>query len=330
MLVLSQLPEVYDRSVMATLRRELQPVGNAEPYLLERVELPDETDIAKLRVAVQQAMKQRPWRLVVATTGQAAQLVAETGTRVPLLFRSSVHPVVSCLVHNLRHPGTGATGYTSATWSEGKMAEALQLAYPRLKQIVLLVDGRPDTYEADCPPTLPTPPCRAGFVHDPAEQAALLVSFTSLPDVLRIGRSPHPPVRVLRLCDPADVAALPRWLPANGAQAETALVVPYQPLFYESGTELIAKVRRLRLPAIFGSRNFLPMGALMAMAPLAEPPGEARGIELARRILAGESPAEIPVQRPEGVELIVNLSVARELGMPPSKALLRAADRLIR
>jgi len=330
-LVLSQLPELSDRTVMLTLRREIQ-TGAGTPPEIERIALPtSEENQATLQGLVREILSRRPWRLVVATTAQSAQLVAQAGTPIPLLFRSSVHPLINCLVRDMRHPGTPATGYTSATWSEGKMAEALQLAYPQMRQVVMLVDGRPEPTEGDCPPPAPTPRCRAGFVESADERDALLRGFTSLANVLRAGRPPHPPIKLLRLCDSGDIASLGKWLPANpSGEAWTGLVVPYQQLMYDFGPELIDQLRRLRLPAIFGARHFLPMGALMAMAPVAEPPGEARGIELAGRILAGESPADIPVQRPEGVELIVNINVARRMGLPPSKAALRAADRLIR
>jgi ABC-type uncharacterized transport system substrate-binding protein len=68
---------------------------------------------------------------------------------------------------------------------------------------------------------------------------------------------------------------------------------------------------------------------LMAVAPLSEATGRARGIEQVRRLLAGNSPANIPVQQPEGLAWTLNLRAARESGLIPSKAALRAADHLL-
>jgi len=315
---------------MAVLQRELQAGGGQAP-LIERVELPQSEDLRRLQVYTFEVLRRRKWRLVVATTAGAAQLVSQTKLSVPMIFRSAPNPVKNCLILNLRHPQSNATGYTSATESEGKMVEALQIAFPDLQQLVMLIDGRPEIDNDDCPPPRAMPPCHSGFVDNTEERDALLINATSLASWYRAARSPLRPIRVLRLCELTDIDQLQQWLPANhGPRPTLGLVVPYHQLFYETGPALIAKARSLRLPAIYGSRNFLPMGALMAMSPLREPPGEARGVELAGRILAGESPANIPVQRPEGVELIMNITVARELGMQPSKAVLRAADRLIR
>jgi putative ABC transport system substrate-binding protein len=48
-----------------------------------------------------------------------------------------------------------------------------------------------------------------------------------------------------------------------------------------------------------------------------------------RRVLAGTSPRDLPVESVDRVQLVLNLHVARELGLTVPQSLLQRADQVI-
>ena len=99
-------------------------------------------------------------------------------------------------------------------------------------------------------------------------------------------------------------------------------------LFTTHHHRIIALAAAARLPTVFHWAEFAHEGALVAYGP--------SRVELFRlvadqvaRILRGERPADIPVEQPTRIALVVNLRVARELGLTIPQALLARADEVI-
>ena len=76
-------------------------------------------------------------------------------------------------------------------------------------------------------------------------------------------------------------------------------------------TELAAKHR---LPAIYASREYIDAGGLIAYAAH-YPDLYRRAATYVDKILKGTKPADLPVEQPTKLEIVVNLKVAKALGL---------------
>ena len=82
------------------------------------------------------------------------------------------------------------------------------------------------------------------------------------------------------------------------------------------------------LPTIHAAGGSADTGALMAYG--IDSMGQYRRVPyFIDRILKGAKPAELPIEQPTAVEFVVNLKVARALGISVPGSVLLQADRVI-
>jgi putative ABC transport system substrate-binding protein len=83
-----------------------------------------------------------------------------------------------------------------------------------------------------------------------------------------------------------------------------------------------------RLPTVGFSRSFAEAGLLMSYGM---PPDllNQRAADYVDKILKGERPAELPVERPTKFELVINLKTAKALNLTIPQSMLVRADQLI-
>jgi putative tryptophan/tyrosine transport system substrate-binding protein len=82
------------------------------------------------------------------------------------------------------------------------------------------------------------------------------------------------------------------------------------------------------VPAITQSRDFSLAGGLMSYGGDFDQSHRQTGV-YAGRILKGEKPSELPVQRVTKVELFINQKAANTLGLSFPASILASADRVI-
>jgi putative ABC transport system substrate-binding protein len=117
-------------------------------------------------------------------------------------------------------------------------------------------------------------------------------------------------------------------LEGSKAAGAGGLVIFEDPLTLSQRSEIAAVAGRLRLPAIYGYREFAEAGGLM---PYGTNHGAQwrRGAEIVVLILKGAKPTDIPVEQPTKFELVVNLKTAKASNFTVPPTIMLRADEVI-
>lgn len=149
-------------------------------------------------------------------------------------------------------------------------------------------------------------------------------SVLELGEVKAAGRTLGIEVAPLEIRRAEDIAPV---FEALKTQAD-ALYVVVDSLVGANRTRIITFALSVRLPAIFNGRDFVQAGALMSYGPNI-PALFRRTAELVDKILRGAKPGDIPVEQPTKLELVINLTTARALGLTIPESFLLRADEVI-
>lgn len=256
------------------------------------------------------------------TFARAAQLLVVDR---PIVFDGIDDPVSNCLVDSLRRPGRNATGYMHLLAdTEQKMIEVLHDGFPALREVVVLVSGHnvmPQTCAADDPVRVGLMPrCVPGRVGAAAVQRMLDAA-----GIERFGVARGLKVSFLQLCAPADFVLAAR----SARDAGVGIVVPWHSLFDDHAEALVAALAQAAGPVVYPSTRHALAGGTLALEPQRDGERYRASALVLRQVLAGRTPAELPVQGPRGFEIVLNAGAAARQGLAPSLQLLRRADRIL-
>ena len=112
------------------------------------------------------------------------------------------------------------------------------------------------------------------------------------------------------------------------AEQVGALLVDSDPLFFRQREQLAASAASHLVPAVYFGRGNVEVGGLMTYGANIMDANRVVGTYVGR-ILKGEKPADLPVQRSTKVELIINLKTAKALGLTVPLTLRGRADEVI-
>jgi putative ABC transport system substrate-binding protein len=236
--------------------------------------------------------------VLVAGGGTASALAAKAATAsIPIVFGSAADPVSVGLAASLNRPGGNVTGVTSLNMEVApKRLELLHELLPSITIMALLVN-----------PAVPA-------IAEPA-------SRTSQAAAHALGLQLH----VVHAGSERDFDAIFESLIQLRAGA---LVIAPDNFFNAHSQRLAALTVRHALPAIYEFRPFAAAGGLMSYGS-----SETEYYRLigayAGRILKGDKPTDLPVQRVTKVELVINLKTAKALGITFPLSLLGRADEVI-
>jgi len=236
--------------------------------------------------------------LLVAPGSANAALAAKKATStIPIVFEVGVDPVASGLVHSMNRPGGNATGVTSLNAELGpRRLQLLREMAPAATSFALLVN--------------PTNPRNAEALIDDLQVAA---------------HAQRLQFQIVRAATEQDIALV---LENLGRQRVGGLIIANDTFFVSRGKELGALTLRNRLPAIHQPPEFVAAGGLMSFAGSIEESHRLAGI-YAGRILRGERPTDLAVQRVSKMQLYVNATTAKTLGLTVPQSILLRADGVI-
>jgi putative ABC transport system substrate-binding protein len=284
------------QSWLAAFRGALTKLGWTEGSNL-RIELrwagydPD-----RMKTFAKELVDLRPDAIFSVTTPVTGALVRETQT-VPIVIANVADPIASGFVTSLGRPGGNVTGFALfEPGMGGKWLELLRQIAPGVTRVALLFN----------PAT--TVPVKFYMSSIEAAASSFAIKASSAPVSAK---------------DEIEgvIAAL------AGNPGAGLIVMP--DLFNTINRDLIiALAARYRVPAIYFFRSFADSGGLISYGgDFAEQyPAAAGYID---RILKGEKPADLPIQMPTKVSLVINLKTANALGLNVPLHLQQIADEVI-
>ena len=235
---------------------------------------------------------------VIATIdGSASALAAKAATStIPLVFRIGADPVGLGLVTNLNRPGHNVTGVTSLTVEVGqKRLEVLHELVPAATVMAFLIN-----------PSAPLAETLSRDAHAAAQSFGLQL-------------------RMLHATTDGELSSVL----ANLPQLRVGGLVIGSDVFFNSRIEQLAALTvRHAMPAVYQYRTFVAAGGLLSYGGSLEESYRLAGIYTGR-VIKGEKPGDLPVQRSTKVEMFINLKTANALGLTVPLSLLGRADEVI-
>jgi putative tryptophan/tyrosine transport system substrate-binding protein len=236
--------------------------------------------------------------VIVAGGGTPAAMAAKAATTtIPVVFAVAVDPVEVGLVRSLNHPGDNLTGITNMNVQIGpKKLEVLRELLPAATRVAVLLN--------------PTSAVSESFLRE-LQPAAKALNF-----------------RLYAVQASKDSDLEPAFAKMTADLKVDALVMAPD-VFYNTRTEQLAKLAlRHAVPAMQQYPPFVAAGGLISLGADENEYYRLVGT-YAGRILKGDKPGDLPVQRSTNVELIINSKTAKALGITLPLSLLGRADEVI-
>jgi putative ABC transport system substrate-binding protein len=99
-------------------------------------------------------------------------------------------------------------------------------------------------------------------------------------------------------------------------------------LFASRIPQMVVLAAQHRLPAMYEHRAFVEAGGLMSYGPDHGDMSRRLAVYV-DKILKGAKPADLPIEQPTQLELVINLKTAKALGLTIPPSLLARADQVI-
>jgi ABC-type uncharacterized transport system substrate-binding protein len=236
--------------------------------------------------------------VLVSFTGVGLEALHNATTAIPIVAAGADAGTRTLTPENLARPKGNITGVISSEReTDGKRMELLREAVPTVARVAVF---------RDCT-SRGIPVCRPGGTATPSERWGL----TFVPIEVR---------------GPDDFESAFAASIKGGARA---LSLANTAMFYTYRRRLADLAVKNRLTWIAGDRAYADAGCFMSYGPDANDLVR-RAASYVHRILGSAKPADLPVEQPTKLELVINLKTAKALGLTIPPSVLARADEVIR
>jgi putative tryptophan/tyrosine transport system substrate-binding protein len=234
--------------------------------------------------------------VILVSSGSALSVLQNVTRTVPIVFVNVSDPVGAGYVASLARPGGNTTGFSLFEYGiSGKWLELLKQIVPAMT--------------------------RAAVIRDPSitSGTAQFAAIQAVAPSLGVELTP---------IDARDDGALEQTIAGFTRESSRGLIVTASPSAFRRRELIVTLAAKHQLPAVYPLRLFVANGGLMAYGP-----DEIDQYRLAAgyvdRILIGEKPADLPVQHPTKLDLVINSKTAKALGLDLPPSVLVRADEVI-
>jgi putative ABC transport system substrate-binding protein len=238
-----------------------------------------------------------PVDVILVGTIQAFLALRRSSSNIPAVFVNLPDPVATGLVSTIAKTNSNFTGFTAYEYSiTGKWLQVLKEITPDVNRVGFIFGTT-------------IAPVGDNFYRS-LETEAPSFGVTTIP---------------IRF---SDASVLDAELKTFASEPKAGLLIAAEGATFVNRTKIINFAAEHRLPAVYPFRDCAAEGGL-AFYGIDFADLFARAPSYVDQILRGANPANLPIQAPTKFELIINLKVAKQLGIDISPSLLARADEVI-
>jgi len=283
----------YERHLpeLEAFRKQLQELGYVEGKNLVIDWRYSDEGSARLSRLAEELVALHPDVLVSIATPATAAMKAVAGG-IPIVFANVGDPVATGFVASLAQPRGNLTGQSNVARDlSGKRLELLKEIIPTSSTVAVTWNPTNSAVR---------------LAWQETQDAALLLGIQLVS------------IEVRTVSDIISAFDIAKQEDCHG------LIVLPDPLTASHRSAIIALAAKARMPTVYGYREFVDEGGLLAYGPNYRDLYRRAAIYV-DKILKGAKPADLPVEQPTTFDLVVNLKTAQALGLTlPSSLLVRA------
>lgn len=277
------------------LTKSLQTLGWAEGKNIEIDYRWAKNDLAQIEILATELLERKP-DVILAQTTPVTEAFHRKTKNIPVVFVAVTDPVISGLVASFSHPAGNITGFSLFEPSlAGKYVEILKEITSGLTTVSWAFQIN-NSFNLIVRPFL-----EAAARHYGVELISIPVRSSSEFDTVMSNLQDKP---------------------------NAGLVIGGEPIFTSNIDLLTSLALRYRVCTVYAFRNFAVAGGLISYGNDVIDQYRQAATYL-DRILKGENPANLPVQAPTKLEMVINMKTAKAIGVTIPPTLLASANEVI-